>query len=45
MRIEALSIAGNREKAGSLARAFLQANPKSPYAERVRSVLTRVEAP
>ncbi len=45
MRIEALALLGDREKAGRLARAFLDANPKSPYADRVRSVLARVEAP
>ncbi len=45
MRIEALALLGNRDKAGNLARAFLETNPKSPYADRVRSVLARVEAP
>ena len=45
MRIEALALLGNREKARRLSRAFLASNPKSPYADRVRSVLTRVEEP
>lgn len=45
MRIEALALIGSREKAGGLAHAFLADNPTSPYAERVRSVLARVESP
>jgi len=45
MRIEAMALAGNHDKARRLAHAFLQANPKSPYADRVRSVLARVETP
>ena len=45
MRIEAMALAGNHDKATRLAHAFLQANPKSPYADRVRSVLARVETP
>ncbi|OJY15966.1 MAG: hypothetical protein BGO98_25285 [Myxococcales bacterium 68-20] len=45
MRIEALALVGSREKAGRLAHEFLQSNPKSPYADRVRSVLGRVGTP
>lgn len=43
MRIEALALVGNRDKAGRLAHEFLRSNPKSPYADRVRSVLGRVQ--
>lgn len=45
MRIEALALLGDRKKAARLSLAFLDANPKSPYADRVRSVLARVETP
>jgi hypothetical protein len=45
MRIEALALIGSREKASRLAHSFLEGNPKSPYVERVRSVLARVETP
>lgn len=45
MRIEALALVGSREKAGRLAHEFLQSNPKSPYADRLRSVLGRVGTP
>ncbi|WP_394842873.1 hypothetical protein LZC95_38100 [Pendulispora brunnea] len=38
LRIEALHAAGDRARAESLARAFLEAHPKSAYARRVRSL-------
>ena len=36
LAIEALAASGQRGKAGQLAKAFLAANPSSPYADRVR---------
>ncbi|WP_394832309.1 hypothetical protein LVJ94_37935 [Pendulispora rubella] len=38
LRIEALHAAGDRTRAEALARAFLEAHPKSAYARRVRSL-------
>lgn len=37
LTIEALAASGQKGKAAQLAKAFLTANPSSPYAERVRS--------
>jgi hypothetical protein len=39
LRIEALFAVGDRARAETLARAFLEAHPKSAYARRVRSLL------
>ncbi len=36
LTIEALAASGQKGKAGQLAKAFLAANPSSPYADRVR---------
>jgi hypothetical protein len=36
LTIEALAASGQKGKAGQLAKAFLEANPSSPYADRVR---------
>ena len=41
MRIEALASSGERTRARDLAMRFLEANAKSPYAARVRSLLER----
>lgn len=41
MRIEALAASGERARARILAERFLEANVKSPYAGRVRSVIER----
>lgn len=45
MRIEAMAALGNHDEATRLAHAFLAASPKSPYADRVRSVLARMGTP
>lgn len=39
LRIEALLLAGDRARAKSLGEAFLKAHPKSPHAQRVRSLI------
>jgi TolA-binding protein len=39
LRIEALQQAGERSRAKVLGEAFLKAHPKSPHAQRVRSLL------
>lgn len=39
LRIEALLLAGDRTRAKSLGEAFLKAHPKSPHAQRVRSLI------
>jgi TolA-binding protein len=39
LRIEALQLAGDRSRAKALAESFLKAHPKSPHAQRVRSLL------
>jgi hypothetical protein len=39
LRIEALLMAGERARAKSLGEAFLKAHPKSPHAQRVRSLI------
>jgi hypothetical protein len=39
LRIEALNVAGDRARAKSLGEAFLKAHPKSPHAQRVRSLI------
>jgi hypothetical protein len=39
LRIEALSASGNRAAAQKLGESFLKANERSPYADRVKSVL------
>jgi TolA-binding protein len=39
LRIEALNVAGDRPRAKSLGDAFLKAHPKSPHAQRVRSLI------
>jgi len=41
MRIEALAASGEQSRARTLAEHFLEANPKSPYAGRVRSLSER----
>jgi hypothetical protein len=41
LRIEALAASGDRAQARSRAATFLAANAKSPYAERVRSLIER----
>jgi hypothetical protein len=41
LRIEALAASGDRAQAHSRAEKFLAANPKSPYAERVRSLIAK----
>ncbi len=45
LRIDALVERGDRAQATALAERFESANPKSPYAERVRSILNRSKAP
>lgn len=45
MRIEAMAALGNHDEATRLAHAFLRASPKSPYADRVRSVLVQLGTP
>jgi hypothetical protein len=44
LRIEALIERGDRAQANALAERFEAANPKSPYAERIRSILSRSKA-
>lgn len=44
LRIEALLRAGNRDRATLLANAFLAHNPKSPYAARVRALVSKNSA-
>lgn len=44
MRIEATAMAGDGPRARSLARSFLAKNPRSPYEERMRSLLASLEA-
>jgi hypothetical protein len=44
LRIEALIERGDRAQANALAERFEAANPKSPYAERIRSILSRPKA-
>jgi TolA-binding protein len=39
LRIEALLMAGDRARAKSLGESFLKAHPKSPHAQRVRSLI------
>jgi hypothetical protein len=39
LRIEALQLAGERSRAKTLGESFLKAHPKSPHAQRVRSLL------
>jgi TolA-binding protein len=39
LRIEALNVAGDRVRAMSLGEAFLKLHPKSPHAQRVRSLI------
>jgi|SRR5689334_8129804 len=39
LRIEALQLAGERSRAKALGESFLKAHPKSPHAQRVRSLL------
>jgi outer membrane protein assembly factor BamD (BamD/ComL family) len=39
LRIEALVAAGDRTAAMRAAQSFLQANPTSPYAQRIESLL------
>jgi len=39
IRIEALQMAGDKERAKSLGDAFLRVHPKSPHAQRVRSLI------
>lgn len=39
LRIEALVLRGDRAQASALADRFESSNPKSPYAERIRSIL------
>jgi hypothetical protein len=39
LRIEALLMAGERSRAKSLGESFLKAHPKSPHAQRVRSLI------
>jgi len=39
LRIEALLLSGDRSRAKSLGEAFLKAHPKSPHAQRVRSLI------
>ena len=45
LRIDALVERGDRAQASALAERFESANPKSPYADRVRSILNRAKAP
>lgn len=40
LRIEALAQSGDRTKAEALARTFLKAHPNTPYATRIRALLT-----
>jgi hypothetical protein len=40
LRIQALIERGDRAQASALAERFETANPKSPYAERIRSILS-----
>jgi len=39
LRIEALQLAGERSRAKALGESFLKAHPKSPHAQRVRSLI------
>ena len=39
LRIEALARNGDRERAASLAAAFLSRHPRSPYAARIRALV------
>jgi outer membrane protein assembly factor BamD (BamD/ComL family) len=39
LRIEALMLRGDRAQASALADRFESSNPKSPYAERIRSIV------
>jgi hypothetical protein len=41
LRIEALLESGDRAQASALAERFETSNPKSPYTERIRSILSR----
>ena len=41
LRIEALAASGDRTRARALAERFLAVNAKSPYADRVRSLIER----
>jgi hypothetical protein len=45
LRIDALLERGDRAQASALADRFESANPKSPYTERIRSILGRAKAP
>ena len=45
MRIEASAARGDRAAAERMARAFLAANPGSPYAARLRSLVSAMEVP
>src|SRR5262249_12805560 len=43
LRIEALLENGDRAQASALAERFESSNPKSPYTERIRSILSRAK--
>jgi hypothetical protein len=45
LRIDALVERGDRAQATALAERFESANPKSPYMEHVRSIVSRTKAP
>lgn len=45
LRIEALAQSGDRNKAGVLARSFLERHPSSPYAARIRALLATDSQP
>jgi TolA-binding protein len=45
LRIEALVQQGNRDAAGRLAERFLDANPRSPHAARIRLLVQRATNP
>lgn len=45
LRVEALSLRGDRAAAARLGRAFLAAHPESPHASRLRSILGASAAP
>ena len=43
MRIEALIARGDTARARSLGEAFLAESPNSPYANRIRTLLARIQ--